>query len=1635
MYTNIPWWRVLLVCGTLLTGLTALAQPVANFTADKTSGCAPLAINFTNTTSGASATAAYAWDFGNARTSANKDASSIFSAEQEYEVKLTVTDGGVVSVKTMKITVYKKPTVNFTFQPGKACAPLTVNFTGTVTPYDGATITSYLWDYGDGTTQTGVINAVHTYTAKQNATVTLAVTDSHGCSATEIKSNAIEVGQPVKAAFTPDKNMLCTLNEKIAFTNKTTGPGTLTYKWDFGDGGTSTEVAPVHAYTTSGTFKPVLTVTSSEGCGNSYELTTGIQVGNIVADFTVPSLICTNAPTTFTSVTTPVPDYTSWSYSDGGSGNNRTFTTAGEFDVTMTAYYASCQVPVTKKVMVTQSPPLRGYASENNGVCGAPATITFTDTSKTALTWDWIIDGISAGSTKTVSKLFTNNGVHFVKLTISDATGCSTQLSSSYYLAQPDAFIFPTSSTSPNVLSGCEGLTASFASSSTDKITSFSWDFGDGGKSTEAKPTHTYSKAGVYTISLIYVNEKGCEGKAYIYNVAIYAKPGIDFTVKEANPICGNNVVHFEAKATNSADLWYWFYEGNYKKVSYGSMQGSYQYSKEGTYSVILIAANGTCRDTVAKPDLIKVIPPFVYMGKITNSCAGSRGMATFRDTSRQVTAWHWDFGDGGTMTYTTATPVITHNYTKTGVYKVVLTGTAGQCSVRDSDFAYIFLKQHPTLTVGATEACSSDSLYVEVSNEEENPAGPFYEGDFRPYWQNGPGSYTPVKGATPYDWVTTFKSTIQWLPTGTDSLRAITYTSYFGCNDTTDFVKVHIKGPLVDFTTPSSSVCYNTPNIFTDKTVVDDNAALVSWVWDYGDTTTETVTSKQEMKHIYANPGEHRVKLRATDVNGCYGIDSMDVNTTGPKADFNWTPDVVKPGTTVSFINTSNLYNSTARYTWSFSFNKDGATTTNGRQTYGRTGIDTVTLIARNPNSNCVDSITKYVYIKNIQAAFTVKTVYVNGNNCPPVLASFTNSSVNATRISWDFGDGATAGDVTTPTHTYTKPGTYIAKLYAYDNTGDVDSTTREVIVKGPVGSFTANKSQWCGVPATVTFSATTSDVTDFTWDLADGTLIHSKEYTITHTYDKPGAYTPAIIVKNDKGCEATFELAVPFVIDTLHVMPAKSAGIICDSGMVTFSPKVVNIGADQLQLPLTWHWNFGTGNAADTANTAAPSFFYNKTGKYFVYASVISAAGCVGEITDSVEVKDKTRGTIAGPAMICMQETASFTGTANGDTEQWSWRLGEGNATPSTKTVTHTYLQPGEYKVLLLLSNAGCTDTAVHTLTVHALPDIALQPGKTALLCLGDTLTLAAHDGVSYSWLPATAISDAAVSSPRVYPLTNTTYTVQVTDEYGCVNKDSVKVELAYPFTVSLLDTSVCRGLSVRLMASGADSYRWIEGNNLDNTTIGNPVANPSATNSYTVVGYDKEGCFTDTAKAVITVHDVPEISTIEDTVLLAGTSVPLITISSSNVSNYRWSPSRYLDCADCASPLSTPRSGISYVVTALTQFGCESKDTVNIRLRCEQSSVFIPNTFTPNKDGRNDLFYPRGKGIRLVKYFKIYNRLGELVFERMNFNVNDAAQGWNGTFNGNAINNSIFNYVTEMVCDGGDTFLYKGTVQLMH
>ncbi|HEU4634156.1 MAG TPA: PKD domain-containing protein, partial [Flavisolibacter sp.] len=269
----------------LFLPLLSYAQLTANFSIDKSGGCAPLHVSFTNQTYGASANAVYRWDFGNGNTSALKNPGAVYTDEKTYTVTLTVTDGTQTSSKTASVTVYKRPTVDFVADVPKVCMPSPANFTVHASAGDGY-ISSYTWDFGDGQTQQGYGTSMnHYYYAEQKATVSITVTNSFGCYNSIIKKDAVEILGRMEPAFSADKNLLCSLDEPVQLSNNSTGPGTLSYDWNFGDGTSSTQKDPSHIFTKKGVFPVTLTVSNTDGCSaTSYPVSVNAAYFN--TDFT-----------------------------------------------------------------------------------------------------------------------------------------------------------------------------------------------------------------------------------------------------------------------------------------------------------------------------------------------------------------------------------------------------------------------------------------------------------------------------------------------------------------------------------------------------------------------------------------------------------------------------------------------------------------------------------------------------------------------------------------------------------------------------------------------------------------------------------------------------------------------------------------------------------------------------------------------------------------------------------------------------------------------------------------------------------------------------------------------------------------------------------------------------------------------------------------------------------------------------------------------------------------------------------------------------------------------------------------------------------------------------------------------------
>ena len=203
-----------------------------------------------------------------------------------------------------------------------------------------------------------------------------------------------------------------------------------------------------------------------------------------------------------------------------------------------------------------------------------------------------------------------------------------------------------------------------------------------------------------------------------------------------------------------------------------------------------------------------------------------------------------------------------------------------------------------------------------------------------------------------------------------------------------------------------------------------------------------------------------------------------------------------------------------------------------------------------------------------------------------------------------------------------------------------------------------------------------------------------------------------------------------------------------------------------------------------------------------------------------------------------------------------------------------------------------------------------------------------------------------------------------------------------------------------------------------------------------TYTIVVMDAEGCeFTE-----VVFIDEPPLVTLDlypvDTLIHLGDSIQLEGYVNPSIplSDTTWTETSWLSCTDCLDPWAAPLQNTMYELIVTDTNGCSAVANSLIRIE-NQQLVYIPNAFSPNNDGANDVFMIyAGTGVARVVEFRVFNRWGELMFAEENFQPNDPGFGWDGRLNGNTLNPAVFVYFVEIEFVNGRTEIFKGDVTLI-
>ena len=246
--------------------------------------------------------------------------------------------------------------------------------------------------------------------------------------------------------------------------------------------------------------------------------------------------------------------------------------------------------------------------------------------------------------------------------------------------------------------------------------------------------------------------------------------------------------------------------------------------------------------------------------------------------------------------------------------------------------------------------------------------------------------------------------------------------------------------------------------------------------------------------------------------------------------------------------------------------------------------------------------------------------------------------------------------------------------------------------------------------------------------------------------------------------------------------------------------------------------------------------------------------------------------------------------------------------------------------------------------------------------------------------------------------------------------------------------LRDTLCVGQSDWLAVTGASTYAWSPPAGLNATTGPSVKTTPTVSTNYMVIGKDETNCFSDTAYFPIKVYPIPTVTAGANRTINVGQTITLTPTFSSDVLNVKWSPTSWMVSSVSPSITVKPNLETKYTVTVSSAGGCSASASLNIFVLCNGANVFIPNTFSPNGDGSNEVFYPRGTGLFTIKQARIFNRWGEEVFARYSFKANDESLGWDGTNKGQKLASDVYVYMIEILCDNNSTLVYKGNIALI-
>lgn len=915
-------------------------------------------------------------------------------------------------------------------------------------------------------------------------------------------------------------------------------------------------------------------------------------------------------------------------------------------------------------------------------------TITGTDIQDITL-WEWDFgDGNSASYLSAINPTHTylGDGDFLVSLHLTTLFGCEKTILHPIHVGKSPISLFSLAGI------GCPGDTVVFTNHSYTTapayISSSTWIFGDGQQTTLNWPnnqstTHQYSQTGTYTVKLIVTANDGCVGESS-QDIEVINGPNAGFYASTA---CEDAEVQFtdisQSSPNNPITAWEW----DFGDVNSGLANTSinqhpvHVFQAPGAYQVKLtVSTAGGCQASITHTLQVHSKPLALF--EADSACVNLPSVFTDLSTCMDgtITNWLWDFGDGTPNSFA-QNP--THTYASNGSWPVNLE-VSSSFGCTDDTIIMVHTLPSPLANIAAVgEQCKNS----EVAFEDLSTTPQGYINQW--IWNFGDGNSTtlnmPSTGSTSHTYATT----------GTYNIT-LTVVTNNGCTDTETHT-LHIQnGPIAAFN-QSLVLCQGQQVQFSNQSSANGGSPINQWFWDFGDPASGIMdtASVQNPTHTFQAPGNYLVKLRISNLIGCFdSVEHTVVVNPKPMANFEADSSCLYTTTQFNDLSVANIGVIT-NWLWDFGDGTNTSLLQNPQHSYATAGVYNATLQVTNSYS-CTKDTSLPVFVRMLPiAAFTNST-----QNCAGSPVAFQNQSsapegyIN--QWHYNFGDGTDTTivfpDIPDVEHVFPGIGTFLVTLTVTTNYGCTHTTAHQITTQQVPNAQFSTGSQTCKLLALQftdnSYTAGGTPIIAWSWDFGDptsGILNTSVLQNPMHIFDTAGTYQVKLIVQNQNGCYDS--ITQTFAIGE-NPLASFGADSVCFDSPTHFSDSSL---ANTANLA-SWLWDFGDGTTSSLQN---PEHTFTTWGTHQVNLLVTNDLGCTDDTTLAVFVKPLPVPAFASE-QFCAGYTTQFTDlsvTPAGVITNWLWDFGDGSPTDTLQHPTHTYSLGNSYEVSLTVTNSfGC-------------------------------------------------------------------------------------------------------------------------------------------------------------------------------------------------------------------------------------------------------------------------------------------------------------------------------------------------------